>query len=266
MRFTRILPLVFLTSALLMGLLFAQTPQESLQAGIAAFEKKDWAAAREHFQKIAAIDPYNTTALYNWGLTELRAGQTGFAIALWRRALGVDSDYLPAQSALEWARQKVDQPFLPQQFSLWLTVEGRFLRHVPLAVFVVSAAVFLFFAGFFSLRYFGSRRRALLEEQPLPEFPWLAGLSSLFFVFLLVASIGKSFSDSTTRATIVATKVEARSTPDVSGTPLFELFEGLEVIVRQSNNDWYQVTYPGGQTGWVPKSSLFVTTVNGASL
>jgi hypothetical protein len=69
-------------------------------------------------------------------------------------------------------------------------------------------------------------------------------------------SVAKVIDQSTLRGTIIAKKIESRSTPDMTGTSLFDLYEGLEVIVRQSTDSWVQVTYPGGPTGWIPKDAI----------
>jgi SH3-like domain-containing protein len=84
----------------------------------------------------------------------------------------------------------------------------------------------------------------------------------LLAILLLAATAmqaAKLFDQAVPRATIVAKKIEARSAPDTAAAPLFDLFEGLEVIVRQSKNGWAQVAYPGGPIGWVPQNALFAT-------
>ncbi len=68
---------------------------------------------------------------------------------------------------------------------------------------------------------------------------------------------------------MVTEKVEARTSPGQDQAVLFDLFEGMEVIVRESiktgaegenSQHWVQVTYPGGMTGWIPAETMMHTS------
>jgi hypothetical protein len=127
------------------------------------------------------------------------------------------------------------------------------------------SAIFLLTGSWLLLRYFGARRRALLDEQPLPPFPTVGIVLSLGFFVMSFLAVAKAVDQSSLRGTVLPKKIEARSTPDAAGTVLFDLYEGLEVIVQQANDSWIQVTYPGGPTGWVPKSAVFTTRDDAAA-
>ncbi len=257
----RLLSLVFLSLNLLLVLRSAQAQSapESFQAGLSAFEKKDWDAARQSFSQALSQEPDNPLLLFNLGLTEYRSGKLGLATALWRRALTVAPGYRPAHEAVRFAQAKLEHPFLPRQFDAEEFFRVHVLHYFTTNVLLLMTALMLLLAGWFTLTYVGAHRRALLDEKPLPPLPWTAGLLSLLFLLTLATLLAKAWDNHVVRATIVAVKIEARSTPETNGTALFELFEGLEVIVRQSSGDWCQVTYPGGQTGWVPRASIYVT-------
>jgi len=55
---------------------------------------------------------------------------------------------------------------------------------------------------------------------------------------------------------IVVKKTPALSAPAENAPTLFELHEGFEVVILELKDDWIQVNYPGGLTGWVPKTAV----------
>jgi tetratricopeptide (TPR) repeat protein len=272
MRFKGILPSLFLMSTLGLGPGFQPggvmaSAQELTQnraelqfkAGISAFQKNDLKQARVAFQESLQSDPLNPASLFNLGLVEQKSGNFGLALALWRKALAHTPGYDPALEAVRFASSKLERREIAHEASLWESLRTVALLNIALYKYVVLCAVFLLLSGWLLLRYFGARRRALLDEQPLPPFPTVATIFAAGFLLTAFLSAAKAYDQSMVRATILPKKVEARSTPDNEGTMLFDLYEGLEVVVGQLTGEWAQVTYPGGSTGWVPKTAIFMT-------
>ena len=269
MRFNFFFPLVFTFSVVCVGVAHgadASTTSTSSASpftqGIDAFQKKDLAKARANFtaalgQPSPSSQANNPAALYNLGLVESRDGKMGFAIALWRKALAHSPMFTPAREAIAWAQPKLEHTDIPHEVELWETYRKSILVYFSVHLPALFTALFLLLTGWLVLRYLGQKRTARLDEKPMPPFPIAAVLSALLLGLTLTLTISKLIDLQTIRGTIVAKKVEARSSPDVSGTPLFDLYEGLEVIVQQSSGSWVQVTYPGGATGWVPKQTVF---------
>jgi tetratricopeptide (TPR) repeat protein len=233
--------------------------EEKFKDGIASLQKNDLTQARNALMASLKLDPYNPVTLYNLGLVEQKSGNLGMALGLWRKTMTIHPEYAPAQQSIRWAKGKLERAEIPHEATLWES-----LRHIALAPFslykfVLFTAVFMLTGGWLWLKYFGARRRAILDGQPLPAFPVGALICTLGLLIMGFLSAAKALEQSTVRGTILVKKIEARSTPDTNGTPLFELYEGLEVIVRQSNDSWMQITYPGGPTGWIPQSALLTT-------
>jgi hypothetical protein len=121
-------------------------------------------------------------------------------------------------------------------------------------------ALILFLStGWSWLTHLGARRRALQNETVMPAPPILPVIFSVLLVGGFFLWAAKTWDMSETRATIVVEKVSVLTAPTDQSASLFDLFEGLEVVVRQTHDNWMQVTYPGGMTGWIPKTSLFIT-------
>lgn len=260
MRFKTLFPLVFALSILGSVVAKAQTAESHFKDGLAAFQKGDVKQARAAFRESLHLDPESPVALYNLALAEQRSGENGLALALWRKALALNPSYRPAENAIQWTKGRLERAEIPHEVEYWESFRKTVLFNTPLSTWVVCSAALLLLGGWLLLRYFGARRRALLEEQPLPPFPTVASVLLAGFLLFVGLSGAKAWDLSIVRGTVLPKKVEARSAPDTSGTPLFDLYEGLEVIVRYRTGDWTQVTYPGGPTGWVPTSAIFATT------
>jgi len=242
----------------------AHTAEAFFKSGITAFQKGDFKQAQTSFRESLKLEEDNPVVLHNLAMTAQRSGQMGEAIALWRKALALHPGYAPAERAIHWARGQLERPEIPHETEFWESLRGTVLFTAPIISYIFICALLLLSAGWLILRYFGTRRRALLDEKPLPPFPASAAILTAGFLFFALTSVAKVWDLSTVRGTILPKKVEARSSPDAGATALFDLYEGLEVIVRANvkngENDWTQVTYPGGPTGWIPRSAVFATT------
>lgn len=249
-----------------------QTAEAFFKNGIIAFQKGDFKQAQTLFRESLKLEENNPIVLHNLAMTAQRSGQMGEALALWRKALALHPGSVPTERAIRWAQGQLERPEVPHETELWEGLRGTALFTVPIGSYIFICALLLLSAGWLILRYFGARRRALLDERPLPPFPVSAMVFTMGFLFFALMSAAKAWDLSTVRGTILPKKIEARSSPDAGATVLFDLYEGLEVIVRTNvttggatgetagENDWTQVTYPGGPTGWIPRSAVFATT------
>jgi tetratricopeptide (TPR) repeat protein len=235
----------------------ASTLGSSFQNGIAAFQKSDFKTARLWFRETLSKDASQIVAWYDLGLTEQHLGNAGLAIALWRKALALSPTFSSAQYAINFAKAKLEHADIPHDVETWESLRSDVLIYASSSQFAIGTAVLFFLAGWFSLIFIGRRRRAVLDEKPLPGFPAPAALATLLFIAFFALTICKLIDDQDLRATVIVKKIDAKALPDPTSTSLFDLYEGLEVIVRQSRKDWIQVTFPGGATGWIPRDSLF---------
>ncbi len=225
--------------------------------GVDAFQKNDLPAARDWFRGSLMKDTSQVVAWYDLGVSEQRLGNKGLAMAYLRKALTLMPGFQPAQSALAFTRKSLEKPDIPHEVEGWETLRSNVLVAASSYQFAYLTMVLFFITGWFALLYSGRRRRALLDEKALPAFPLLAVLAGLLFAIFLVLSISKIVDDQDLRGTVITKKIEAKALPDSTSTTLFELYEGLEVLIQQSRQGWVQVTYPGGATGWIPRAAVF---------
>lgn len=237
----------------------AHGSESNFQEGIAAYQKGEFKQARASFTEALQNDPDNPTLLFNLAITAQSEGQIGLALALWRKALAIQPSFPDAKNAIAWAENQLEHKEIPHNVTFWQSLRKNFLVDHTLNEFLALTAVLLAVTGWLLLRYLGLRREALLQEKPYPPFPTVTVICGLLFFASLILTTAKAYDLSALRGTIIAKKVEARSAANESATPLFDLYEGLEVVVRQTAGDWVQVTYQSTSTGWIPRSSIFTT-------
>jgi hypothetical protein len=228
-------------------------------SGIESYRAKDFEASREFFIEAYKNNPQDPDTLYNLGLAEKELGLKGYALARWRQAQFMYPLFNKAKDAERLLIEELPVKVLPHSPLFSEQIRDSFLKYLPQWALNAVGSVFLFWALFSTFKYIGYRKRAFLSEIT----PQLPGIS-LFVAWLLVPGLlYLSYQQfqimNQTRATIVTEKAAAYSLPDPESVQLFELFEGLEVIIKRTKDEWAQVSYPGGMTGWI-KSDSYLTT------
>lgn len=241
--------------------LHAEGIPASYTAGLKSYQDSNFEQAKQDFLTALKEEPQNPFINYNLALTEWKLGRTGMSLALLRRAQYVDPTLQEAAEAEALIRESLKVKDLPHQISLWETIRSQLLKNLSTNLLLGTLALILGIVGFTGPRYLGARRRNLEGEAEQIPSPTAFLLSSALALFVLITTGLKFFDLTRTRATIVSQKVEALSGPETGASGLFELFEGLEVIVRRTfldsnNKEWSHVTYPGGMTGWIASEHL----------
>jgi len=256
---------IFLLISIFAQLTFAETPSETAQnpsgfaAGINYYESKDFDKAIVEFNKALQQKPTNPSILTNLGLAYFQKNQKGQALARFRKALWLDPDFSPAETALQFALGQLEVKEIPHRIQNYESFRKTFLEPVSGWVYSILGTFLFAFGGWILIRYFAARKKSLDEDLPFPPFPTVGLIFLIAFVAVTTLSILKAVDQKTTRGTIVIQQTKVLAAPDEKSSSLYEIPEGLEVIIQRTQNDWLQVTYPGGMTGWVPAQNVFVT-------
>lgn len=116
---------------------------------------------------------------------------------------------------------------------------------------VISLVSFIICLAFLSLYFYSSK-----YNMKVAGF-WLAVLALLISLVSLSFSLrNKRLIYESNKAIIFSPIVNAKSSPDDSGTDLFVIHEGLRVSVEDEVGEWKEIRLPDGNKGWVPANSL----------
>lgn len=255
-----LLKLFFLTLTFLSSAAYSQSSEELFGNALKNYQEGRFQEAKEQFEQVLNQQPNNFSLLYNLGLTEYRLGNLGPAIALWRRALNINRSLPDAEAALQLALNKLERKSLSQQVSFLERFRSALLVDITHNQTIGFFALVFLVTGWVLIAYFGSRKQALQNETPLPPFKFIYAVLVLAFLFSTSLLTLKTWDHFTPRGTVLPKKVEVRAGPGTTFTALFDLYEGLEVIIDESESEWTKVIYPGGRSGWVPRSTILQTT------
>jgi len=240
---------VVLFGALLSALsaLAAESPATLYNAGNAAYAKGEFEEAIRSYR--AALDQGGVAAEveYNLGNACLKAGQLGPAMVAYERALRLKPRDPDLAHNLRYARVQIKGKLPVAERGFWLQVwdQARDSFSLDELLVALSAGWFLLGAG--------------LSIRIIFRYPWLRLAASIALgtgIGILVlagplcaAKLSKEVL--TQPAVILEARTEARSGPGENNAELFQLFEGMDVVVKQCESGYCEVRVPGGLAGWI---------------
>lgn len=209
-------------------------------------------AAAQLYESILANQGIAPELYYNLGNAYYRLDEPAKAILNYERALRLRPNYRDALINIEFAQQKVtDNIVLTPSFFLkrWIEVVVKWL-HTD-TWFYFSAAAFSIALLALLLFFFGSKikfRRIAFYSAIL-----LFSFSLLTFIFAISQ---KNQLEKHLHAIIMSGVVTIKSSPDRSGTDLFQLHQGTKVLLKTEMGNWVEVEIGNGSIGWVEKKHI----------
>lgn len=234
--------------------------QNLFESGVNAYQNKQYKEACEFFLAAEQKNPDNPTVLTNLGLCHYQLGKKSWAIAYFRRALNFYPGFTAAKQGLNFAQSKLEIKELPHQIQNYEILREWVLMPFSLSTFLFFSALFFGFASWLLINYLGKRKWSRIEDSASPTTPIIGILFLTAFITCITLTGFKIYDSQITRATVVEDKIPVVTAPGENQASLFDLYGGLEIILRTQSGDWAQVTYPGGLTGWVKKSALYITS------
>ena len=227
-------------------LTFAQTSFEDANSAYADGRYEEAAAL---YQSLIDEQP-DATLYYNLGNARFKQGELAQAILNYERALRLKPNYKDAQYNLAFAESKITDNIVEQDF--FLSVWARTIRNGLKEQTWFILSVVLFIAGLISLLLFLLGRETWLRKTAF-HIAWIA----LIFALIAGLNAGSLHQRDTLRNEAIITQgiVNAKSSPDRSGTDLFTLHEGTKVTIRETIGEWSNVRV-GSNEGWIRTTCL----------
>ncbi len=221
-----------------------------------SFEDANSAYAEGRYEEAAALyqslidEQPDATLYYNLGNARFKQGELAQAILNYERALRLKPNYKDAQYNLAFAESKITDNIVEQDF--FLSVWARTIRNGLKEQTWFILSVVLFIAGLISLLIFLLGRETWLRKTAF-HIAWIA----LIFALIAGLNAGSLHQRDTLRNEAIITQgiVNAKSSPDRSGTDLFTLHEGTKVTIRETIGEWSNVRV-GSNEGWIRTTCL----------
>ena len=192
----------------------------------------------------------NATLYSNLGNARFKQGELAQAILNYERALRLEPNHKDAQYNLAFAQSKITDNIVEQDFflSAWARTIRNNLRERTWLVLSIS----LFILALAGMLLFLLGREPWLRKSSF-HIAWIA----LLFSLITGLNAYSLHQRDTLRNEAIITQgvVNAKSSPDRSGTDLFTVHEGTKVLIRETIGDWSNVSV-GQNVGWIRSSCL----------
>lgn len=216
----------------------------------AQYAEGNYAEAAAQYEQVIAEQP-SAEAYYNLGNAYFKQGELAQAILAYERALRIEPSYKDAKHNLLFAQSRiVDNIEDTQSFFLsnWLKAIRNALNQQTWMI--LSIALFIcMLIGFFLF--------AFSQTVWVRKTAFYTSLVALLISLVACINAGSLHHRDTSRAEAIITQgiVNAKSSPDRSGTDLFTVHEGTKVVITETIGDWCCI-HVGNYIGWMPLAHL----------
>ncbi len=234
----------------------ATLPAAESDLGFSFYSQGDFANAADYYRQLTVHQDRMTRnhlaeAWYNLGNACFKQGELAQAILSYERCLRLNPRHKDANYNLAFARTRiVDNIEDNRSFFLsgWLESLRNQLRE---QTWMLLAVVF------FLLTLAGVLIFALSRESALRKTAFYIALIALVLSVSSLANAGSLHRRDNRRAEAIITQgiVNAKASPDRSGTELFTLHEGTKVTIHETIGDWCNI-HVGNNIGWIPLAYL----------
>lgn len=216
----------------------------------AQYAEGNYAEAAAQYEQVITEQP-SAEAYYNLGNAYFKQGELAQAILAYERALRIEPSYKDAKHNLLFAQSRiVDNIEDTQSFFLsnWLKAIRNALNQQTWMI--LSIALFIcMLIGFFLF--------AFSQTVWVRKTAFYTSLVALLICLVACINAGSLHHRDTERAEAIITQgiVNAKSSPDRSGTDLFTVHEGTKVEITETIGDWCCI-HVGNYIGWMPLAHL----------
>lgn len=243
--------LVFLTGNMFVN---AQQPATLFEQANNLYRAEKYKEAILLYERIEASGKVSSELYHNLGNAYYKLNSVGPSIYNYEKALQLNPQNLDAENNLVFAnRMALDAvEALPKTF--FQNIEASVIQKLTFDQWAVMSIVFsmtacLFFLCFY-FSYVPNKKRAYFV---------ISFLSLLIFLLCISFTIRQyNTTISKVEAIIFDEKVSVKDAPLQSGAEVFEIHEGLKVLVLDEVDVWKKIKLADGKTGWVNAECLKV--------
>jgi tetratricopeptide (TPR) repeat protein len=216
------------------------------------YAKGDYSNAAKQYEKILSNEGMAPEIYFNLGNAYYKSNEIGRSILNYERALRLSPSFDDARFNLELVQLKVVDNIVPTQtffIGRWIQNLVKLLTSNQWLFF--SVGVFIFCILFAFIFVFGPSR--FLRKSSFYISTVLLGVS---FFALIFSGIRKTQMCNHREAIVMSGVISVKSSPDKSGTDLFQLHEGAKVSIKSTLGQWTEIKLANGSVGWVEQVNI----------
>jgi len=231
---------------------FAQEETNDIVRANELYSEGEFLQAAHLYEQIILEKGVAPELYYNLGNAYFKANEIGHSILNYERALRLNPRFENARFNLQLAQTKViDNITEDDTFFVKRWVDNLVNRYTSNQWMYFSWTMFILCLFGFLFFVFGKSRG--LRKVSFT----LAIVVLIISAFALTFSITRKNQFINHKDAIVMTGiVTIKSSPDRSGTDLFELHEGTKVSIKSNLGNWAEIVIGDGRIGWVEKRQI----------
>lgn len=210
----------------------------------------NYAEAAMQYEQILT-EQKDAEVYYNLGNAYFKQGELAQAILSYERCLRLNPRHSDARHNLLFAENRVTDRIEDTQTFFVATLMTRLRNQLSEPTWVLLGIVLFFvvIAGVFGF--------LLGKNSGIRRVSFFVGLAALVLSISALCNGASLHHRDTAREEAIITQgiVNAKSSPDRSGTDLFTLHEGTKVTIHEVIGDWANV-HVGNYVGWIKLSNL----------
>jgi hypothetical protein len=216
------------------------------------YAKGDYSNAAKEYEKVLNSVGIAPEIYFNLGNAYYKSNEIGKSILNYERALRLSPSFDDAKFNLELAQLKVVDNIVPSPtFFIGRWIQNLIKLLTSNQWLFISFSVFILFLALIFLFIFGPSR--LIRQFSFYFAIVLVGLSFVSFIF---AGVRKGQMLNHSDAIIMSGVISVKSSPDKSGTDLFQLHEGAKVTIKSTLGSWTEIKLSNGGIGWVEQVNI----------
>ena len=243
--------ILFLSLILCFGLAVSAQTAAMKQAND-LYADGNYSDAAKIYEKILSTEGVAPELYYNLGNAYYKSNETGKSILNYERALRLSPRFEDAKFNLELAQLKVvDNIAQTPTFFVGRWIENLIKLLTSNQWLIVSFSVFLFCLILAFLFVFA-------PSLVLRKSSFYVGLvfAIISLLSLILSGVRKDQMVNHSDAIVMTGVVTVKSSPDKSGTDLFQLHEGTKVAVKSTLGKWTEIKLGNGNIGWVEQENI----------
>ncbi|MEI8084752.1 MAG: tetratricopeptide repeat protein [Paludibacter sp.] len=217
-----------------------------------SYSKGQYQQAAKQYEEILVNEGVAPELYYNLGNSYYKMNEIGRSILNYERALRLSPTFDDARANLALVQLKVvDNVVQTPSFFL-----GRWIENL---IKLLSTNQWLFLSlGLFVLSLILTFIFIFGSSRPVRKISFYIGAVMLIIsVFTVIFSgIRKDQMLNHDEAIVMSGVITVKSSPDRSGTDLFQLHEGTKVIIKSTLGKWTEIKLGNGSIGWVEQVNI----------
>jgi len=216
------------------------------------YQKGDYKSAIIQYNAILEKGFESGELLYNLGNAHFKIGEFAPAILNYERAkkiLGHNKELEHNLAFVQYRLKDKIEP-VPQLFIIewWDNVKNLFtLSSYQFFIF------FLFILFIASLTLFFWYKSYILKKKMF----FVSVITGVIFLFFVIAFATKVIEEKNNKfAVLFLHELKVKSSPDESGTDIFQIHYGIKFQIVDELGEWYKILIPDGKNGWIKKQGF----------